>query len=117
MATNAIDLALFIQGVFNGLLVSQQSLEHIISDTIHNPYADEWMNDSYSLGFMVIHDRYGTWYGHAGRNPGAASYVFYNQEHQVTIAAMTNIGTFFSLHYTQLFYGELWQDLCDAVFD
>lgn len=116
MATNSYDLALFVEGVFSGSLVSDETLEWITSDTVHNPYADQWMNDSYSLGFMVIHDKYGTWYGHAGRDPGAASYVFYNPAHQVTVVAMTNICTFFSLHYTEIFYGELWQDLCEAIF-
>jgi len=117
MATNSYDLALFVQGVFNGSLVSAETLEMIESDTVHNPLADQWINDSYSLGFMVIHDKFGTWYGHAGRDPGAASYVFYNPEHQVTLVAMTNICTYFSMHYTKIFYGDLWIDLCEAIFD
>ena len=116
MTTNSYDLAMFIQGVFDHSLVTDETLEMIRSDTVHNPLADQWMNDSYSLGFMVIHDAYGTWYGHAGRDPGAAGYMFYNPEHQVTLVAMTNISTFFSQHYTRLFYGELWTDLCDAIF-
>jgi len=116
MATNCYDLSLFIQGVFNGLLVSDDNIEKILSDTVHNPHADEWINDSYSLGFMVIHNGYGTWYGHAGMDPGAASFVFYNVEHNVTIAAMTNIGTFFSKRYTKKLYHDLWIDLCKEAF-
>ena len=116
MATNTYDLSLFIQGVFNGTLVSNASLELIKSDTVHNPMNDEWMNDSYGLGFMVIHNEYGTWYGHAGKDPGAAGYFFYNPDQQVTIAAMTNIGTFFSNKYTTIFYGQLFYQLSNAVF-
>jgi len=115
MTTNCYDLSLFVQGVFNGSLVSEEHIDRILSDTVHNPLADEWMNDSYSLGFMVIHDEHGTWYGHAGRDPGAASYIFHNIEHNITIAAMTNIGTFFSMHYTKIFYNDLWIDLCNAA--
>jgi D-alanyl-D-alanine carboxypeptidase len=115
MATNSYDLSLFIRGVFDGTLVSDNTLNLIKSDTVHNPQADQWMNDSYGLGFMVIHDEYGTWYGHAGRDPGAAGYVFYNPEKDVIIASMTNIGTFFSMHYTEIFYGNLFSDLCDAA--
>ena len=105
MATNCYDLFLFLQGVFNGTLVSEATLGLIKSDTVHNPEADTWINDSYGLGFMVIHNDYGTWYGHAGRDPGAASYVFFNPENGVTLAAMTNIGTFFSMKYSGIFYG------------
>jgi D-alanyl-D-alanine carboxypeptidase len=117
MATNASDLVLFVRAVFDGTLVSESTLDLIKSDTVHNPLANDWMNDSYGLGFMVIHDEHGTWYGHAGRDPGAANYVFYNLEHGVSIAVMSNIGTFFSLHYTKIIYNDLWKYLCDAIFE
>lgn len=117
LITNTNDLDNFINAVFKGKLVSNNMTEAIKTVKVKNEN-ENWMNEYYGYGFMFLSDEdHGEWIGHSGMHVGAASYVFYNPRNNVSISAMTNVGTFFSEKYSVMFYYELFNDLIKVAFE
>lgn len=110
------DMNAFIRGAFSGQLLTDQTIQEVIQTKLENDN-ENWANPYYGYGFMILEDpEHGNWYGHSGRHIGAAAMTFYNPEHDVSISLMTNMGTFFSLKYTQMVYAELWDELVEEAF-
>ena len=90
MLASANDYFTFIQALMKGNLVSESSLEEMLS-VAH--YSD---NGGYGLGLEIIKSKTKdiTMIGHNGGSLGAANNVFYYPERDITIVICSNFGDF-----------------------
>jgi D-alanyl-D-alanine carboxypeptidase len=117
LLTTSTDLDIFISSLFRGNLVSNKMKELIKTIKVKNEN-EQWLNNYYGYGLMFLPDEdHGDWIGHSGMHIGAAGFTYYNPKYNVSISAMTNMGTFFSEKYMIMFYYELFFDLVELAFE
>lgn len=97
IASNAQDLVLFIEGLFNGQLISEAALNQMIENVV--PMEDEsdfddWGGDFYGLGITRYNTDKGVAYGHTGLTSSYSSVLFYFPESRTTFAVAYNGANF-----------------------
>ncbi|OJJ22218.1 hypothetical protein BKI52_09270 [marine bacterium AO1-C] len=107
------DMAKFYTAVFEGNLISKQSLEYLKTDWVKEHGLK--MNTHYTHGFMVIEAEDGRWIGHTGSQLGASGYVYYNIDTQQTIALFTNTGTLIFPKEIEMIFFHLWNELRQVI--
>jgi len=81
--STAADMVLFMRGLFGGDLLSDDSLQEMITP-IDIGDAD------YGLGINIFEEQWGTVYGHLGATNGFQSGLFYDQEFDTVVVMLTN---------------------------
>jgi len=108
MIISMYDLAYFFEALFDGWLVSEDSLEKMKEGSPPNK--------GFGLGISIIETDYGTAYGYIAKGSCAMTSVFHFPNEDVSLAFSSNIGvhneTPQAMVYTRIFW-----DLLEAVFE
>lgn len=86
MVSNVYDLAIFIESLFNGQLVSEASLARMKEGVAAE--GSTW----YGLGMRIYSTSYGIAYGHSGADFGYQSQLMYFPATKTTVALLVNGG-------------------------
>lgn len=109
------DVARLVAAAGRGDLLSPQ-LQQQVTTWVDEPATQEApMTDAYGLGLMRQDLPQGTWIGHSGSQLGAGSFAYFHADSDISIAAATNVGMFFSPEKRELFFGHLLQALDGTV--
>ena len=101
------DLNLFLRGLSDGTLLTQDSYQEMI-DVVDIPEGEDNQNyAAYGLGIAKVQLTNEVWYGSFGNHVGSAAMALYNPAHDVSIVAVQNTGTFFSDQAKATFFGYL----------
>ena len=92
MVSNTQDLSRFSGALFGGELLSQNSLNQMLT---FNPTGDEFFGIGYGLGvysvdFELLIPGWGRGFGHGGDAPGHNAFMFYFPEKDITLVSLQN---------------------------
>jgi D-alanyl-D-alanine carboxypeptidase len=97
LVSTAGDLALFMEGLFQGRLLDSASLQAMTDGALYAPDLDSLEGEDlyYGLGMGYAYSREkGLVLEHDGANPGTQSLVRYGREGRVTMAFVSNLGLY-----------------------
>lgn len=117
MATNMQEALLFIEGLFNHTLVSEETLTQMMEENVKMESPDLFgEGKSAGLGLEhIVHEKYGSVIGHSGSTTAYWAQLFHYPESQVTIAVAFNGDTNQDYEYEQLL--QMILEVVDIAFE
>ena len=114
---SANDMKIFIQAMVNGTSISDSSLMQM-THFQSVPPEDQTNHgiSGYGLGLMQVNVSGSVWYGHLGNHVGSSAIALYNPEHDITLIAFQNTGTFFSDKLKPPFFYHLIREFEEIAF-
>lgn len=91
VASNGQELIGFMKGLFDRRLISQESLDMMIQDSVpvfDQASYEEWPDEHYGLGIEVYQTPYGVAYGHQGSTTTYEAYLLYFPEKKIGMATL-----------------------------